>query len=180
MENVNINLVTDETVKEILAGLDDFDAQNAWYEVWAIGYEGEEVTDTEILLGSFEDPDSAVQYAAIIHLSDITKQMQEGILDEVSLDNVDCLSIEVETVVNCEGEEEGTMNVGTIYARTIYINNEEEYRNHVSTTLNHFYEKLFNLTDLINTRTGKDIAVEREKYMKEYINKFINEWNGIE
>lgn len=58
--------------------------------------------------------------------------------------------------------------------------NEEEYRNHVSTTVNHFYEKLFNLTDLINTRTGKDIAVEREKYMKEYINKFINEWNGIE
>ena len=57
--------------------------------------------------------------------------------------------------------------------------NEEEYRNHVSTTVNHFYEKLFNLKDLMNTETAKKIAIEREQYMKEYIDRFIDEWYGI-
>ena len=55
---------------------------------------------------------------------------------------------------------------------------EAEYRNHVSTTINHFYEKLFNLKDLINTNTGKEIAEHRENYMKEYIEEFMNEWEG--
>lgn len=56
---------------------------------------------------------------------------------------------------------------------------EEEYRNHVSTTVNHFYEKLFNLKDLMNTETGKKMAKDRENYMKEYLLRFIDEWNGL-
>ena len=56
---------------------------------------------------------------------------------------------------------------------------EEEYRNHISTTINHFYEKLFNLKDLMNTNTGKKLAISREKYMKEYIDEFILEWDGL-
>ena len=59
------------------------------------------------------------------------------------------------------------------------IMNEEEYRNHVSTTINHFYEKLFNLKDLMNTKTGKSIALSRHNYMKEYISTFLDEWDGI-
>ena len=57
--------------------------------------------------------------------------------------------------------------------------NEVEYRNHVSTTINHFYEKLFNLKNLMNTDTAKEIALSREEYMKEYINRFYDEWEGI-
>lgn len=56
---------------------------------------------------------------------------------------------------------------------------EEEYRNHISTTINHFYEKLFNLKDLMNTKTGKKLATSRELYMKEYIDEFILEWDGL-
>ena len=50
--------------------------------------------------------------------------------------------------------------------------NECEYRNHISTTINHFYEKLFNLKSLMNTKTALNIAISREKYMKEYIEEF--------
>ena len=57
--------------------------------------------------------------------------------------------------------------------------NEIEYRNHISTTLNHFYEKLFNLKNLMNTTTAKEIAISRDKYMKEFITQFLNEWNGV-
>lgn len=55
----------------------------------------------------------------------------------------------------------------------------EEYHNHISTTINHFYEKLFKLKDLMNTDTAKLIAQDREKYMKEYISEFMDEWEGI-
>ncbi len=56
---------------------------------------------------------------------------------------------------------------------------EEEYRNHISTTVNHFYEKLFNLKDLMNTMAAKEIAIDRENYMKEYLSRFIDEWDGL-
>lgn len=56
---------------------------------------------------------------------------------------------------------------------------EEEYRKHVSTTINHFYEKLFNLKKLMNTKTAKEMAENRENYMKEYLIRFIDEWNGL-
>lgn len=57
--------------------------------------------------------------------------------------------------------------------------NEEEYRKHISTTVNHFYEKLFNLKMLMNTKTGKKMAEDRENYMKGYLERFIEEWNGL-
>ncbi len=56
---------------------------------------------------------------------------------------------------------------------------KEEYQNHVSTTVNHFYEKLFLLKDMMNTESAKRIAGHREQYMREYIDEFLAEWNGI-
>lgn len=56
---------------------------------------------------------------------------------------------------------------------------KEESKNNRVTTLNHFYEKLFLLKDFMNTKTGKEIAIERNKYMREFVDKFIDEWNGI-
>ena len=56
--------------------------------------------------------------------------------------------------------------------------NEEEYRNHVSTTINHFYEKLFNLKDLMNTTTGKELAISKDKYMRDFVEHFLEEWEG--
>ena len=56
--------------------------------------------------------------------------------------------------------------------------NADEYQNHVSTTINHFYEKLFRLKDLMNTTTAKKIAEQRENFMKTYISEFLDEWEG--
>ena len=57
--------------------------------------------------------------------------------------------------------------------------NAGEYQNHISTTVNHFYEKLFQLKELMNTATAKKIARQRENYMKSYISEFLDEWDGI-
>lgn len=57
---------------------------------------------------------------------------------------------------------------------------EDEYRNHISTTINHFYEKLFKLKDLMNTNVAKEIAQKRDNYMQEFIKIFKNEWEVVE
>lgn len=56
---------------------------------------------------------------------------------------------------------------------------KEEYVKSESTTINHFYEKLFKLADLMNTNTAKSIAIERDKYMKQFVLEFMDEWEGI-
>ena len=55
---------------------------------------------------------------------------------------------------------------------------KEEYRNSVSTTVNHFYEKLFKLTGLMNTPSAVRIARGREEYMRGFIDEFMAEWEG--
>lgn len=56
------------------------------------------------------------------------------------------------------------------------FNSLKEYRDNKSTTLNHFYEKLFLLKDLMNTGTGKKMADRRHKFMEEYVREFLEEW----
>ena len=48
------------------------------------------------------------------------------------------------------------------------------------TTLNHFYEKLLKLKDLMNTETGKRLALKRHEYMEAYLTQFLSEWEGKE
>ena len=55
---------------------------------------------------------------------------------------------------------------------------KEEYIKSNSTTVNHFYEKLFKLTDMMNTDAAKAIAKERDSYMKDFIAEFLDEWEG--
>jgi Putative restriction endonuclease len=57
-------------------------------------------------------------------------------------------------------------------------NSFDEYKSSKTTTINHFYEKLMLLEDLMNTNTGKEIAKSRSLYMKEYLDKFLLEWQG--
>ena len=53
----------------------------------------------------------------------------------------------------------------------------EEYKKARSTSINHFYEKLLLLKDLMNTKTAKKIAKERHKFMEQFLNKFFKEWD---
>ena len=49
--------------------------------------------------------------------------------------------------------------------------------NHVETTINNFYEKLFDLEDLMNTPAAKKEAHRRTEYMREFVQEFMDEWN---
>ncbi len=53
-----------------------------------------------------------------------------------------------------------------------------EYKAAKAPTINHFYEKLLLLKDMMNTPTGKKIALERHRFMEEYLEQFYQEWDG--
>ncbi len=55
----------------------------------------------------------------------------------------------------------------------------KEYREYKNTAINHFYEKLFLLKDLMNTKTGRKLALKREKIMKKYLEEFYKEWDTV-
>lgn len=56
--------------------------------------------------------------------------------------------------------------------RILYSPDEQEKEN---SSIQHFYDKLFKLKDLMNTESAKLIAAKRHSFMKEYIAEFYRE-----
>jgi uncharacterized protein len=68
-----------------------------------------------------------------------------------------------------------------LYNPTVQPNlnmSKEEYKQSSAPTLNHFYEKLLLLKDLMNTQTGKQMAEKRHLFMEQYLTRFYAEWDG--
>jgi uncharacterized protein len=76
-------------------------------------------------------------------------------------------------------------NYGGFKNRTLYdpeikpdLNmSKEAYKKSAAPTINHFYEKLLLLKDLMNTESGKKLAEERHLFMEQFLDQFYKEWN---
>lgn len=49
---------------------------------------------------------------------------------------------------------------------------------HRTSTIAHFYEKLLKLKENMNTQTGKALGEIRQKRMTDFLDDFLEEWNG--
>lgn len=117
MENKDLAKFIAEDLDEILE-----DAE-AIYELWAIGYNANgAVTDTEMFIAEFRDPAAAIEFAKKVTMADIVHQAAEEHDGSTPAENVTYISLEVETVV--DEDEDGTMNIGTIYKRELWIDGE--------------------------------------------------------
>ena len=68
-----------------------------------------------------------------------------------------------------------------LYDPSIPVNlgmSKDQYKNTTAPTLNHFYEKLLLLKDLMKTETGKAMATKRHDFMVNYLDQFYAEWDG--
>ena len=59
------------------------------------------------------------------------------------------------------------------------MNKADYHQNHNSTSINHFYEKLLLLKDMINTESAKKMAEHRQAVMAEYLVEFLAEWRKV-
>lgn len=100
----------DELLEEL--NLDDFDAKDATYQVWVLGYdENENITDFEVMVDESKDAESMVEYA--------TNYVEEERYGTMTFpDEVKYIEVLVETVVDLEDYDE---NVGTLFSKIIKI-----------------------------------------------------------
>ena len=118
--NIKELFENEELMENIVEDIEDIpEDTKVTYEVWALGYTcAEEMTDAELLVGEFDDPDAAIACAEKVSF----KSLREAGYEEPDEETV-YFSIEVETVVE-DPEDEGTINLGSVYQRELWIDRE--------------------------------------------------------
>lgn len=156
-----------------------------------------DVDDIKLSPETYANKDRAVDFLEKHNVSETMIKAICNIIDEVSFRGTDSTApetIEGKCVQDADRlDAMGAIGIARAFAyggnhhRIIYdpeikptvTMNAGQYQSHISTTINHFYEKLFQLKDLMNTDTAKRIAGQRENYMKLYLSEFLDEWDAI-
>jgi len=55
---------------------------------------------------------------------------------------------------------------------------KEEYKTTKAPSINHFYEKLLKLKNMMHTKLGRKMARRRHRFLNLYLKQFFKEWKG--
>jgi len=156
-----------------------------------------DVDDRKLSPATSKNKDNAVGFLTENGVENGTIQLIVKIIDEIAYQGSDSVvpsTIEGKCVQDADRLDAiGAVGIGRAFAyggsHNRYMHHPdikpnvnmsgEEYRKSNSTTINHFYEKLFNLADMMNTDTAKEMAKGREEYMKTFVDTFMAEWDGL-
>ena len=156
-----------------------------------------DVDDVKLSPETHETKKNAVEFMKNNGVDDKVMDSVCKIIDEVSfagIDSVEPSTIEGKCVQDADRlDAMGAIGIARAFAyggskgRKIYdpdikpllnMNKADYHQNHNSTSINHFYEKLLLLKDMINTETAKKMAEHRQAVMEEYLEEFVAEWEG--
>lgn len=156
-----------------------------------------DVDDVKLSPETYADKKNAVSFMKKSGVSDEMIDRVCRIIEEVSFAGTDSVvpsTIEGKCVQDADRlDAMGAIGIARTFAyggskgRKIYdpeikpllsMNQEEYRRNQNSTSVNHFYEKLLLLRDMMNTEAAKEIASHRHAVMESYLEEFMAEWEG--
>ena len=118
------DLITNPEFVEVIAeSLEDFSQDSlAKYELWIIGYNLDDEPVSELFIYTFDTPEEALNKAETIDFKFIEEQIEMSITDYYLSNNLERISVEVETTV----EDVDELSAGTIYKRELLLNEEHE------------------------------------------------------
>ena len=173
-------------------------AEHADLEVVALAALLHDVDDRKLSPATAEKKENAARFMRGQNVSEAKILQVCQIIDEVSFKGTDSVrpsTPEGKCVQDADRLDAlGAIGIARTFAyggshnRAIYdpelpprtAMNQAQYYSRNSTSLNHFYEKLFLLEGMMNTETGKAIARKRTQYMQEFVDEFLSEWDGLD
>lgn len=174
------------------------EAEHADMEVVALAALLHDVDDRKLSPMTAEKKENAARFMCSQNVSESEIRQVCQIIDEVSFKGTDSVrpsTPEGKCVQDADRLDAlGAIGIARTFAyggnhnRAIYdpelpprtAMNQAQYYSSKSTSLNHFYEKLFLLEGMMNTGTGKAIARKRTQYMQQFVDEFLNEWDGLD
>lgn len=156
-----------------------------------------DVDDIKLSPDTYATKKNAIDFMTANNVGEETIKIVCKIIDEVSFAGTDSVvpdTIEGKCVQDADRLDAiGAIGIARTFAyggskgRKIYdpeikpkirMNKEEYRKNQDTTSINHFYEKLLLLKDMMNTTAGRKLAEHRQVVMQEFLNEFMIEWGG--
>ncbi|MFI7121895.1 HD domain-containing protein [Amycolatopsis sp. NPDC049868] len=168
----------DDTLVSVAALLHDIaDWKLNGGDEWAGPRRAQEILDAEPLLKHYGEPVSDIIHSMSFRGARVPDRKGSIELDIVrDADRLDAMGAIGIARAFTFGGAHGEL-IHDPDATPIAHRSAEDYLTLKSSTINHFREKLLLLRDRMTTQAGREIAHERHRYMEEFVERFLLEWD---
>lgn len=113
-DEADINEAIEDDMEDLEEDIEDTAPTDVRYEVWALGYDANDLcTDLELLLGTYDNKEEAIEKAKSFNSLDDVKKATS---DDLGLVDGDYVNILVETIKN---NDPTNSNIDTVFIRVI-------------------------------------------------------------